>query len=271
MDKIGLIAGYGKLPLIWAKQAKKNNIKIHAFPVSEEYTINLKNYSDTLDYVSLTQLGFLIEKLKEYKLDKIIMLGKVNKKYFYENDNFDQRFIKLFQTSPNLEDNSILKKLVAEFKKEGIEVVKQSLFLDDLLIKAGQLNNVEPNEILLEDMKYAFKKAKEIANVNIGQTVLTKNKAVVAVEALEGTDQAIKRTGQLVNDGAVMAKVSKKDHDFRFDIPTIGLDTIKNLISINAAGLVLESSSILVLDRAKIKKMADEANLSIIALSLKEV
>ncbi len=271
MDKIGLIAGYGKLPLIWAKQAQKNNVTVHAFPVSEEYSKDLEGFSETVNYISLTQLDCFINKLKEYEVDKIIMLGKVNKKYFYEKDNFDQRFIKIFQDSQNLEDHSILKKIVAEFNKEGIEVVKQNLFLDDLLIAAGQFNSIIPDEVLLEDMKYAFKKAKDIANLGIGQTVLTKNKAVVAVEALEGTDQAIKRAGQLVQEGAVMAKVSKKNHDFRFDIPTIGPDTIKNLISISADGLVLESSRILVLDRERVKKMADEAELSIISISPEEV
>lgn len=271
MDKIGLIAGYGKLPLIWAKQAQKNDVIIHAFPVSEEYSIDLEDFSKTIDYLSLTQLNSFINKLKEYEVNKIIMLGKVNKKYFYEKENFDQRLINIFQNSQNLEDHSILKKLVAEFNKEGIKVVNQTLFLNNLLVKSGQFNSITPDEELFEDLRYAFQKAKEIANLDIGQTVLTKDKAVIAVEALEGTDRAIKRAGQLVSEGAVMAKVSKKNHDFRFDIPTIGLDTIKNLISIKAKGLVLESGRILVLDREKIKKMADEADLSIISISLKEV
>jgi len=271
MDKIGLIAGYGKLPLIWAKAAQREDVQVHAFPVSEEYTIKLDDYTYTVDYLSLTELGKLIEKIKDYGIQKIIMLGKVNKKHLFESNDFDQRFIKLFQNSQNFEDHSILKKLVEEFQKEGIEVVKQNLFLDDLLVKEGALNSIKPSPELLEEMKYAFKKAKDIANLDIGQTILTKSKAVVAVEALEGTDQAIKRAGHLVNEGAVMAKVSRRDHDFRFDIPTIGPDTIKNLISINAAGLVLETDSILVVDRPKVKKMADQAELSIISISLKEV
>ena len=271
MDKIGLIAGYGKLPLIWAQQAEKNDVKVHAFPVSEEYSIDLKDHTYTTDYISLTQLDKLIEKIKKYDIDKIIMLGKVNKKNFYEKNNFDQRFIKIFKNSDNLEDHSILNKLVEEFNKEGIEVLDQDIFLDELFTDSGQINNVKPDELLFADMKYAFKKAKEIANLEIGQTVLTKDKAVIAVEALEGTDQTIQRTGSLVKEGAVMAKVSRKNHDFRFDIPTIGIDTIRNLIAINAAGLVLESNKILIIDREKIKKLADEANLSIISISLEEV
>ena len=271
MEKIGLIAGYGKLPLIWAKAAQREDVQVHAFPVSEEYTIKLDDYTYTVDYLSLTELGKLIEKINDYGIQKIIMLGKVNKKHLFENNDFDQRFIKLFQNSQNFEDHSILKKLVEEFQKEGIKVVKQNLFLDDLLVKEGPLNSVKPNQELLEEMKYAFQKAKDIANLDIGQTILTKSKAVVAVEALEGTDQAIKRAGHLVNEGAVMAKVSRRDHDFRFDIPTIGPDTVKNLISINAAGLVLETDSILVVDRPEVKKMADQAELSIISISLKEV
>ncbi len=271
MDKIGLIAGYGKLPLSWAKKAKEHDIDVHAFPISEECSTDLIEYTSTVDNLSLTQLDTLINKLKEYEVEKIIMLGKVNKKLFYEMNNFDQRFIKLFESTDNLEDHSILKKLVEEFDKEGIEVLQQNIFLDDLLISSGQLNDIKPADNLLEDMKYAFRKAKQVANLDIGQTVLTKDKAVLAVEAIEGTDQAIKRTGDLVNEGAVMAKVSKAKHDFRFDIPTVGLDTVKNLISIQANGLVLESDKILLIDREKVIKLANEANLSIMAISFEEV
>lgn len=271
MDKIGLIAGYGKLPLIWAKKAQEHDINVHAFPISEECSTDFNEYTSTTDYLSLAELDTLINKLKEYEVNKVIMLGKVNKKFFYEMNNFDQRFINLFKSTDNLEDHSILKKIVEEFDKEGIEVLQQNLFLDDLLVSNGLLNDIKPDAILLEDMKYAFQKAKQIANLDIGQTVLTKDKAVLAVEALEGTDQAIQRTGDLVNEGAVMAKVSKEKHDFRFDIPTVGLDTIKNLISIQAEGLVLESDNILLIDREKVIKLANEANLSIMAISLEEV
>ncbi len=271
MDKVGLIAGYGKLPLIWAKKAHEHDLVVHAFPISEECSTVLNKHTSTIDNLSLTQLDTLINKLKEYEIEKIIMLGKVNKKYFYKMNNFDQRFIRLFKNTDNLEDHTLLKKIVEEFDKEGIEVLQQNLFLDDLLISNGLLNDVRPDDALLEDMKYAFKKAKQVANLDIGQTVLTKDKAVLAVEALEGTDQAIKRTGNLVNEGAVMAKVSKESHDFRFDIPTIGLDTVKNLTSIKAKGLVLESDKILLIDRERVIKLANEANLSIMSISLEEV
>lgn len=271
MDNIGLIAGDGKLPLIWAKKARENNVEVHAFEISEECSTDLEEYTTTNDQLSLTQLDTLINKLKEYEIDKIIMLGKVNKRYFYEMNNFDQRFINLFKKIDNLEDHSILKQLAEEFKQERIEVLQQNIFLDDLLITEGQLNQITPSSTLLEEMKYAFLKAKQIANLDIGQTVLTKDKAVIAVEALEGTDHAIKRSGNLVNEGAVMAKVSKENHDFRFDIPTVGLDTVKNLISIKAEGLVLESDKILLVDKKKIIKLANKANLAIIAISLKEV
>jgi len=271
LNNIGLIAGYGKLPILWAKKAKEHGVKIHAFPIKEEYSEELRDYSDTIDYISVTQYNALLNKLKKYNIENIIMIGKVNKKHLYEKKEFDQRFLKLINDTDNREDNSILEKLLAEFKKEGIKVLKQNLFMDDLLVSAGQFNNIKPDDSLLEEMKYAFKKAKQIANYNIGQTVLTNNKAVVAVEAIEGTDQAIKRAGNLVKEGVVMAKVSKKNHDFRFDIPTIGVDTIKNLKSIQAKGLVLESNKIFVIDRDKVKKLANQAELSIISITTEEV
>lgn len=270
MDKIGLIAGYGKLPLIWSREAFYRDIKVHTFLISEEFNQDFRDYTETTDYLSLTELDKLIRKLKEYKINKIIMLGKVNKKYLYKKNNFDQRFIKLLKDCDNLEDHSILTKLVAEFNKEGFEVLKQSTFLDKYFLDEGLLNNITADKQLLEEMRYAFKKAKQIANLEIGQTVITNNKAVVAVETIEGTDRTIKRAGNLVESNAVMAKASKNNHDFRFDIPTIGPNTINNLISIKARGLALEKNRILVIEKDKLIKLADKAELSIISFALKE-
>ena len=271
MDKIGLIAGFGKLPFLWAKQAKKNNINVYAFLISEEYSKNIEDEVYNIDYLSVTQFDKLIKKLKSYNINKVIMLGKVDKKHLYNKDDFDLRFMNLIKNSNNLDDHSILKMIVNEFEKEGIEVLKQTSFFDYLLTEDGLINNVKPNQDLLDEMKYAFSKAKGIANLDIGQTVLTKDKAVVAVEAIEGTDQTIKRAGNIMNENTVMAKVSKNGQDFRYDLPTIGLDTIKNLVSINASALVLESKRILMLEKDKIIKLADKHNLSIYSISGKEV
>lgn len=271
MDKIGLIAGYGKLPYIWAKEAKNNNVNVYAFLISEEYSKDLDNKVYSTDYLSFTQFDKLIKKLKSYDINKVIMLGKVNKKHLYEKNDFDQRFMKLLNMCNNLDDHSILKMIVNEFENEGIEVLKQTTFFEHLLTENGLINNVKPKQELLEEMKYAFSKAKGIANLDIGQTILTKDKAVVAVEAIEGTDLTIKRAGSIINSGTVMAKVSKKDQDLRFDLPTIGLDTINNLISINASALVLEAKRILILEKDEIIKLADKHELSIYSISGKEV
>ncbi len=271
MEKVGLIAGYGKLPLLWIKKANKKDVRVHAFLINEEYSANIAGYAYTADYLNLTQLDRLIKKMKNYNLDKIIMLGKVDKKHLFKKNNFDQRFNLLFLKLQDLEDHTILAKIVEEFNKENLEVLDQRIFMDDFLVNSGQINNIEPDQQLKKEMQYAYQKAKEIANLNIGQTILTKDKAVVAVEALEGTDLTIKRAGSLVKKGTVMAKVSKDRHDFRFDIPTIGLDTIRNLIFINAKGLVLESKKILIINQREIIKLADRANLSIISISPEEV
>ncbi|MDZ7673344.1 MAG: UDP-2,3-diacylglucosamine diphosphatase LpxI [Halanaerobiales bacterium] len=271
MNKIGLIAGYGKLPFLWAKQAKNNNTNVFAFLISEEYSKNLDNEVYSTDYLSFTQFDKLINKLKSYNIKKVIMLGKVNKKHLYEKNDFDKRFMKLLEQSNNLDDHSILNMIVNEFENEGIEVLKQTTFFDHLLTEDGLINNIKPKQELLDEMKYAFSKAKGIADLDIGQTVLTKDKAVVAVEAIEGTDLTIKRAGNIINKGSVMAKVSKNSQDLRFDLPTIGLNTVKNLISINASALVLESKRILMLEKDEIIELADKHDLSIYSISGKEV
>jgi len=271
MDKIGLIAWYGQLPFLWAKQAKKNNVNVYAFLISEDYSKDIEDEVYNIDYLSITQFDKLINKLNSYDLKKVIMLGKVNKKHLYNKDNFDMRFMKLLKMSNNFDDHSILQRIVDEFEKEDIKVLKQTTYFDDLLTEDGLINNVKPEQELIDEMSYAFSKAKGIANLDIGQTVLTKDKAVVAVEAIEGTDKTINRAGNIINAGTVMAKVSKDSQDFRYDLPTIGLDTIKNLVSINASALVLESKRILMLQKDEIIKLADQHNLSIYSISGKEV
>lgn len=271
-DKVGLIAGYGKLPLIWTKAAVQKEVDVHAFPIKEEYSTDLLSYAKTVDLISVTELNKLIDKLKDYNIKEVVMIGKVEKEHLFNNrNNFDLRFQTVLDGLDNFNDQSIMLQLIKEFKKEGIEVLRQTEFIEKIMAENGLINSVKPSQSIFEDMKHGLKVAKIMADLDIGQTVLLKDRTIIAVEAVEGTDLTIKRAGNLVSSGLVMAKVSRPDQDFRFDIPTIGIDTIENLIEISAAGLVIEANKTIVLDQEEIIKKADKANLSIMSVSLEEV
>lgn len=266
MDKVGLIAGNGNLPIYFAKAAKDKGKEVVAInittqaPVGELEQIVSQNYE-----ISVGQLDQIINKLKTAQIREIVMVGKVNKDLLFKLD-FDERMMGLLNSLEEKNDDAILLALVNELQKEGITVKEQTTYLGKLLPEAGTLNALEPTEDQLADMKFGFKMAKGIGDLDIGQTVVVKNGAVIAAEAIEGTDEAILRGGRLASDGVVVAKVSKPDQDFRFDIPTIGVETIQNLIEVNAQGLVVEAKKTFVLEQQKVCQLANEAEMPIVAM-----
>ncbi len=266
MDKIGLIYGWGKLPEIWAKNARKKGHEIIAFPLLEEETIDLTNIVAKVYPINLGLLSKLINLLIENKINKVVMLGKVRKSYLFKDPVFDDRMRKVLNSLQNFNDNNILLALVKELEEEGIEVLEQSIFLENLVVNAGNLTTVEPEPVVLQDMNYGFKIARKIAEMDIGQTVIVKDRSVLAVEAIEGTDETIKRGGMFGGAGSTMAKVSRPEHDFRFDIPTIGLQTLHNLQEIAARGLVIEAGRTFLLNKSKFINKAEEANIAVLAM-----
>ncbi len=265
MAKIALMAGKGKLPLLWAREAVKKGHDIYAFPVVEEETIDLEEIVEAVYSIGLGTLGKLIDLLKQHKIEKAVMLGKVEKANLFNDLELDQRTSSLLAGLNNLNDDSILEAVVNELEREGIEILKQYTYLDELLPDPGVLTVREPDDTLYRDMEFGFNMAREIGRLDIGQTVIVKDRAVLAVEAIEGTDETIKRGGCLGQSGIVMAKVSKPCQDFRFDIPTIGLKTLDNLIIVKARGLVIEAGKTFIVEREQFIEKANEANITVVA------
>ncbi len=266
MKRVGLICGWGNLPRIWAGEARKKGYEVIAFPVKEEETPKLKDIVTEIYPVKLGSLNGLINLFKKNKIEKAVMLGKVRKSYLFTNPELDCRFKEVLSNLKNLNDNNILLAIVKELNKEGIEVLKQSTFLEDLMVKFGNLTRKKPSPEVLADMQYGFNIAHKIAEMDIGQTVIVKDKTVLAVEAIEGTDETIKRGGFLAGSGVTMAKGSSSEHDFRFDIPTIGLQTLDYLENIKARGLVIEAGRTFLLYKSKFINKAEETNIAVVAM-----
>lgn len=271
MTRIGLIAGQGDLPSIWARAARAKGKEIYAFPLFEDTQRSLAGLVDQINYINIGALDSLIRALLVNEIDKVVMMGKVEKTILFNNFVPDGRMGRLLENLEMLNDDNILLGIVNELADEGIEVISQSTFMEHLLAEEGVLTSAQPDQDVLEDMYYGFKMAREIGRLDIGQTVVVKRKAVLAVEAIEGTDKAIIRAGQLGGSGAVVAKVSKPQQDWRFDLPTVGKTTLKNLKKIKARGLVLEAGKTFLLNKDKFIKEAEEMGLAIMAMAAARV
>ncbi|MGM0470905.1 MAG: LpxI family protein [Bacillota bacterium] len=265
MNRVGVIAGNGRLPLYFVQAAKKQGLEVVTISVTDQALVEpLAASSDEHYQISVGQLDNIITKLQDLNITEVVMNGKVNKDLMFSLE-LDQRMQQLLARLAAKNDDSILLALVDELEKVGIEVKEQTTYLTELLPHPGVLNDIEPSSKLIADMEFGFKMAKGIGKLDIGQTVVVKDQAVIAVEAIEGTDQTILRSQELA-DEVVVAKVSKPQQDFRFDIPTIGVETINNLIEVGACGIVIEADKTFVLDQSEVCQLANQAQIPIVVM-----
>jgi len=266
VSRIGLIAGNGRFPLYFADSARKGGNQVVAVAIKEETSPDLEKLVEHISWFHVGELQGMIDTFLQQKVDRIVMAGKITKTLMFEKIRPDLRLMKVFEKTPIRNDDALLKALANEFIAEGIHVCDSTTFLSSLLPERGIITSRQPTEEELLDIRYGHDIAKKIAGLDIGQTVVVKNRAILAVEAIEGTDQAILRGGQLGNGGVTVVKVARPLQDMRFDLPVIGLDTIRTLISARASCLAFEEKKTLLLDREEVVAMADEAGLAIMVL-----
>jgi len=266
MDSIGLIAGSGSLPLILSKKIKEDGFRVVAIAFNGLSNKDLSLSSDTIHWINLGELDRLIEILRGEGIRRAIMAGKVSKTLMFTDLKPDIRAINLFMKLKDRKDDSILQALAEELISEGIILEELPNHLDHLFSPKGVLTLRNPSEEEMKDVYFGFSLAKEIGRLDIGQTVVVKNQAVLAIEAIEGTDEAIRRGGGLGNGDVVVVKVSKPQQDMRFDVPVVGLKTMDALKEARARVLALEAGKTLLLDKEDIIRKADEIGLSIIGL-----
>jgi len=195
------------------------------------------------------------------------MTGKVPKTLlFNRNMKFDKEASGVINDAVDGKDYAIIKMIASRLSKIGVKIIDSTMYLKKLLPKKGVITKREPTPKEWEDIKFGKKIAKQLAGMDIGQTVVVKNKAVLALEAIEGTDEAIKRGGSLGNGDVAVVKVARPRQDMRFDVPAIGPETIDSLITSGAKALAIEAKMTLVVDREKLVKKADEAGITVVAI-----
>lgn len=265
--RIALIAGSGKFPLLLARAAKTNSIEVIAVAIRSAADKEIEKIADKTYWVNIGQAKKLIDIFLKEQIRYAIMAGKVNKTIIIKQAlRLDKEARNLLKKIRDKRDDTILSAIAARFKDFGVTFMDSTLFLKNLMPEKGVLTKRKPSRQESEDVKFGFSMAKNIGSLDIGQSVIVKQGAVIAVEAIEGTDKAIRRAGRLAGKGTVVVKVSKPKQDMRFDVPVIGLETLKVLKKAGSSVLAIEAGKVLVLEKEDLIKEAGKAGISIVAI-----
>lgn len=228
---------------------------------------DLERYVSKIHWIKIGQLGKLIKILKAEKIKDAAMVGGITKSLMFSEVAPDFQAISLLAKLKTLNDDVLLRAISEKIEEEGIVIHSSTLFLSELLSPPGCLTKRKPNKKETNDIKFGWKVAKEIGRLDIGQSVVIKNKVILAVEAIEGTDEAIRRAGKLgEGKGLVVVKTSKPQQDMRFDVPAIGPETITTMQEAGGGVLAIETKKTLLIDKEKLIQKANQANISIVAL-----
>lgn len=264
--KLGLIAGRGKLPILAANAAKNKDIEIISIAFTDQIGDELRPYSKKVYNYGVGQSGKIINTLKQEGVEHVIILGKVDKGIIFNKLSLDWRALKSLVRIKSGSDESLFSAIKEELGKDGLKLLDQTLFLRDYLITKGIMTRRKPTNKEWLDIEFGFRVAKEIGRLDIGQTIVVKDKTVLAVESIEGTDEAIRRGCHFSNGSAIVVKVSRPLQDFLLDAPTVGTQTIEPMKEGRAAVLALEAEKTLVIDLKKMIYLADQANISIVGI-----
>jgi len=266
MEVIGLIAGDGNFPIILSDGLREKGKKVIAVGLENITSPALEKNVERLHWIKVGQLGRLIKIFKKEGISRVVMAGKVSKTFMFKDIRPDLRAIALYMRLKDRKDDSLLLGIVSELEKEGIRVEEPTRYVPHLLAEKGVITKRKPKKEELKDIEFGWPIAKEMGRLDIGQTVVVKNMAVLSVEAIEGTDAAIRRAGELGRGGIVVIKVAKPKQDMRFDAPVIGLNTIRTLKEAKAAALCIEAGKTILLEKEDMIKLADKEKICIIGM-----
>lgn len=264
--KIGLISGSGKFPLMFAEAARREGFEVIAVAHEGETSPDLETSVDKIFWVKLGQLGKLIDILKRENVTEAVMAGGINKKNIYGRIRPDMKALSVWSKLKSRLDDGILRAVASILEDEGIVIRESTLFLQSLMAPKGVLTKRKPRGTEEKDIEFGWKVAKEIGRLDIGQCVVVKDLVVLAVEAIEGTDETIRRGGYLGKAGAVVIKIIKPQQDLRFDLPAVGLKTIRTMAEVDASCLALEAEKVILFEKEQMLLEADRNKIAIVAL-----
>ena len=263
---IGLIAGGGQFPLLFAEAARARGRRVVAVAHVNETLPELEQQADVTCWVKLGQLGRIIKYFRQEGVNETVFAGTITKTRIFHDVLPDFKGLTLWNKIDIRLDDAILRAVAQTLEEEGIRVIASTCYLDHLFFPQGLLSRKKPSTAQLEDIRVGWSIARAVGRLDIGQCVVVRDRSVLAVEAIEGTDAAIRRGGELAGSGAVVVKLKKPDQDFRFDLPATGEKTIATLAAVKGAVLAVEAGQSLLFDRAAMVRAADRAGIVVIGL-----
>ncbi len=265
-DKIGLIAGSGQFPILFARTAAERHLDVYTAAYVNEASEELASLSAKLQWLHLGQVKRLIRFFKINGVKRAVMLGAVRKTRLFTDVKPDMKAIAIIAGMRHTHDDAIMRAFADCLEKEGIEIAPSTLLLPELLAAEGVWTRRRPSRSERRDIDLGLGIAREIGRLDIGQSVIVGGGSVLAVEAVEGTDATIRRGGELGNGEAVLVKVCKPNQDFRFDVPSVGLQTVETMDRYDVRALAVEAGRTVVFDRDAMVRLADEKGIAIICL-----
>src|SRR5574344_826065 len=256
--KQGLIAGDGMLPVKMAQQAKENGFEVVAISLSSDNYAQLKKHCAKVYSLAPGEVLKIAKVLETEEIKQLTFLGKVHKGLLLKRPKFDHKALELLKNAKRLNDDQVMLLLVNELEKVGVTVIDQTIFIKNLMIPAGVLGKVQPSQEQKDDVNYGYWLAKEMGKLDVGQSVVIKNKMIMSVEAIEGTDKSIARGAALAKKGAVVVKVAKPTQDKRFDIPAVGLKTLQTMKKYKTRLLTVEANETIIVDRSEERRVGKE-------------
>jgi len=264
---LGLIAGNGKFPILFAREAKAKDIKVIAAGIRGDTSLFLKPFTDEFNMFKVGELKKMFEFFRLAGVKEVIMAGQVNQKnLFDEKLDLDEEFQALYDALKDRKADTIFSAIANKLRENGLELIDSTFLLEDYLAPKGTLTKRGPTTSELEAIEFGQKIAKDMGAIDVGQTVVVKEKAIVAIEAMEGTDQTILRGGRIAKKGAVVVKTSKPGQDLRFDVPVIGPRTIAAMKKSGADCLAIESGKTIVIDCEKCVALANKSKICIVGV-----
>jgi len=260
-ENIGLIAGKGQFPLLFAQAARRQGFSVVAVAHRGETDPSLNDLVDEIHWIYVGQLNKIIRIFQAAGVRRAVMAGGITRGRLFRDFRPDLRALSLVRRAGTGKDDRLLRAVADEMAQEGITIAPSTLFLEELLAAPGQLSRRRPTPEEMQDIQLGHEVAKELGRLDLGQCVAVRRGVVVALEAIEGTDETIRRGGTLAGPGTVVVKVSKPQQDLRFDVPAVGRDTIRVMAEVKAAALAVEAGKTLIFNREEMLEAAHRAKI----------
>ena len=271
IKELGIIAGRGVYPRVLAESARAQGVeRIFVVAFKKETDRVIERVADEVCWLNLGRLGAVLDALQASGVSRVVMAGQIKPTHLFHL-RLDKPMRELLRGLQERNAHTIFGAIGDQLRARGMELTEASLFMESAMPQPGLLAGREPNEREQADIDLGLRVAKTTSGLDIGQTVVVKEGTILAVEAFEGTDEAIERAGRLGGPGSVVVKVAKQGHDMRFDIPVVGERTLKKLRRIKASVLALEAGRTILLDRENVLKAADRQGLNVVAVEVERI